>query len=396
MRRHEILRLSATVLILTALLLLSSCVRPSASPKNISGLLLASDVPFTVELDVGGTYRGSCEAIPSGSVSGEGLTYVSLDSSVAAVRPDGITGDRIYFEIEAVSEGSTEIYIAAENGSVTSSHVKVSVSGGKSDPSGEYKVPGPAKLESLPEYDGNSSVPVNYNNPFFTEQDITDSSFEFYGELDSLGRCTYAVACIGYDLMPTEARGSIWEVKPTAWRSSRYDFIDGESLYNRCHLIGYQLSGENANEKNLITGTRYMNTEGMNAAENMVADYVKETKNHVMYRVTPFFKGDDLLASGVLMEAWSVEDEGDSICFCIYCFNVQPGIGIDYADGNNWLIATDDGVEMEYVLNTNSKKFHLPTCPGIADIKEGNKKTYTGTREKLILGGYIPCSTCNP
>ncbi|MBO4220077.1 MAG: DNA/RNA non-specific endonuclease [Clostridia bacterium] len=322
-----------------------------------------------------------------------------MDSTVAVVRSAGISGDRVYFEIEAVSEGNTEIYISAENETVVSPRVKVSVAGGRTEPSeenNEYKVPGPAKLDSLPEYDGNSSVPVNYNNPFFTEQEITDSSFEFYGELDSLGRCTYAVACIGYDLMPTEARGSIWEVKPTAWRSAKYDFIDGESLYNRCHLIGYQLSGENANEKNLITGTRYMNTEGMNAAENMVADYVKETKNHVMYRVTPFFKGDDLLASGVLMEAWSVEDEGDSICFCIYCFNVQPGIGIDYSDGDNWLIATDDGVEMEYVLNTNSKKFHLPTCPGIADIKEGNKKSYTGTREKLILGGYIPCSTCNP
>ena len=165
---------------------------------------------------------------------------------------------------------------------------------------------------------------------------MTDVSYEFYSDLDELGRCGVTEACIGRDLMPTEDRGAIGQVKPSGWQLAKYDCVDGKYLYNRCHLIGYQLTAENANKQNLITGTRYLNVIGMLPFENMVADYVHETNNHVLYRVTPIFDGSDLVARGVLMEAWSVEDEGDGVCFNVYCYNVQPGVEIDYATGDNW------------------------------------------------------------
>ena len=193
-----------------------------------------------------------------------------------------------------------------------------------------------ATLDSIPTFNGSAPyVIINDNVPFFTDDEITDVSFEEYGELDGLGRCTVAFACIGADIMPTEERGSIGSVKPSGWHTVKYDFISGKYLYNRCHLIGYQLSGENANKSNLITGTRFLNIEGMLPFEDMVADYVRETENHVMYRVTPIFDGDNLLADGVLMEAWSVEDNGDGICFNVYAYNVQPGVKINYATGES-------------------------------------------------------------
>ena len=190
-------------------------------------------------------------------------------------------------------------------------------------------------LEDIPEYSGNSYVHVNNNIPFFTDEEPTTTSYEKYSELDTLGRCGAAIASIGKDIMPTEERGSIGSIKPTGWHTVRYEGIDGNYLYNRCHLIGYQLSGENANEKNLITGTRYLNVEGMLLFENMVAEYVEETDNHVLYRVTPIFEENNLLASGVLIEAKSVEDNGVGIQFNVYCYNVQPGIEIDYKTGES-------------------------------------------------------------
>ena len=191
-------------------------------------------------------------------------------------------------------------------------------------------------LDSIPVFDGETPyVIINGNTPFFTEEEITDISYEEYGELDGLGRCTVAIACVGVDIMPTEDRGSIGTVKPSGWHTVKYDFVSGKYLYNRCHLIGYQLTGENANKENLITGTRFLNIDGMLPFENMVADYVKETENHVMLRVTPIFEGDNLVASGVLMEAWSVEDNGEGICFNIYAYNAQPGVVIDYATGES-------------------------------------------------------------
>lgn len=193
-----------------------------------------------------------------------------------------------------------------------------------------------ATLDSIPEWDGETAyVTINDNVPFFTEDEKTAVSFESYGELDGLGRCTVCVASVGIDLMPTEDRGSIGSVKPSGWQTVKYDFISGNYLYNRCHLIGYQLTGENANKQNLITGTRFLNIEGMLPFEDMIADYVKETENHVMFRVTPIFDGDNLVADGVLMEAWSVEDQGEGICFCVFAYNSQPGVIIDYATGES-------------------------------------------------------------
>ena len=204
-----------------------------------------------------------------------------------------------------------------------------------SDALPEYIGEGAESVEEIPEFSGAAYVAVNGNVPFFMPEEITDESFEYYAELDSLGRCGVTMACIGVDIMPTEDRGEIGSVKPTGWQSVKYDCVDGKYLYNRCHLIGFQLAGENANKRNLITGTRYLNIEGMLPFENLVADYVQETKNHVLYRVTPIFDGSNLVAHGVLMEGWSVEDEGEGVCFCVYAYNVQPGIVIDYKTGNS-------------------------------------------------------------
>ena len=190
-------------------------------------------------------------------------------------------------------------------------------------------------LEEIPKFLGIPYVEINGNIPYFTEDDYVYNSFEKYGALDLLGRCTVATANIGRDIMPTEERQPIGKVKPTGWQYAKYDWVDGKYLYNRCHLIGFQLSGENANERNLITGTRYMNVQGMLPFENMVAEYVRETGNHVLYRVTPIFEGNNLLADGVLMEALSMEDEGQGICFNVYCYNVEPGVIIDYATGKS-------------------------------------------------------------
>lgn len=191
-------------------------------------------------------------------------------------------------------------------------------------------------LDALPSFSGSPYVVINDNIPYFTDEDLTERSYERYAPLDALERCGAAMANVGQDLMPTEKRGSISSIHPSGWQSVQYDFIDGGSLYNRCHLIGFQLTGENANRENLITGTRYLNVEGMLPFENMVADYVQETGNHVLYRVTPIFEGRNLVASGVLMEGYSVEDRGESICFNVYCYNVQPGVVIDYATGESW------------------------------------------------------------
>ena len=267
-------------------------------------------------------------------------------------------------------------------------------------------VPAYADVAEIPDYEGEPYVVLNDNEPDFTEAEITTEAYEDYSDLDALGRCGEAEACIGEELMPTGERESISSVKPTGWVNEKYDSVDGGYLYNRCHLIGYQLSGENANEENLITGTRYMNVEGMLPFEDMVADYVHETHNHVMYRVTPVFEGDDLVASGVQMEAESVEDDGEGVSFNVYVYNVQPDITIDYATGENWETpengtagnpsSGDTSGQQTYILNTNTHKFHLPDCSGAADIKGKNREEYTGTREELTSQGYEPCGRCHP
>lgn len=192
-------------------------------------------------------------------------------------------------------------------------------------------------IDDIPSYDGSSYIVLNNNEPVFNKEDINQTSFEEYSPLDNLGRCGAAYANIGIDLMPTEERGSIGMIKPTGWHTVKYDIVDGKYLYNRCHLIGFQLTGENANPKNLITCTRFMNTKGMLEFENKVANYIKETKNHVLYRVTPIYEEDNLLASGVVMEAYSVEDRGEGIKFNVFVYNIQTGIEIDYKTGDSKL-----------------------------------------------------------
>mgnify|MGYP002508002497 FL=1 len=198
------------------------------------------------------------------------------------------------------------------------------------------KPPPAVVMDDIPDYSGQPYVVLEDNWPDFDAGDLTLEAFETYSELDALGRCGPAYANICLEIMPTEPRGDIGQVKPSGWQTAKYDCVDGKYLYNRCHLIGYQLAGENANRKNLITGTRYMNVEGMLPFENMVDDYVENTGNHVLYRVTPVFEGANLVASGVQLEAFSVEDEGEGVCFNVYVYNVQPGVGIDYATGESW------------------------------------------------------------
>ena len=272
-------------------------------------------------------------------------------------------------------------------------------------------------LDNIPEFNGEAAyVVINENKPFFTDADMSTKSYEKYASLDYLGRCGVAIACVGLDIMPTEERGSIGQVKPSGWHTVKYDIVDGKYLYNRCHLIGYQLTGENANKSNLITGTRYLNIEGMLDFENMIADYVKDTGNHVMYRVSPIFKGNNLVANGVLMEARSVEDNGRGIEFCVYAYNAQPGVVIDYSNGNSALSGEEikpDENESEiipeekeeeksesktenYVLNTSSKKFHYGTCKYAASISPKNREERETTPGALIAEGYSPCGTCKP
>ena len=274
-------------------------------------------------------------------------------------------------------------------------------------------------LDEIPEYSRSATVKINGGDPFFAENEITEDAFESYSPLDALGRCGVAFACIGIEIMPTEDRGEIASITPTGWEyggisnNNTYDFIENGYVYNRCHLIGFQLAGENDNERNLITGTRYLNIEGMLPYENMVADYVEKTGNHVMYRVTPIFSGLDYVARGVLMEAYSVEDNGRGICFCVYAYNVQPGVSINYFTGVNAKNGESlpeindedddrlnggatDGEVCDYILNTNTKKFHYAgkSCAPKSDSK--NYKEYSGTRDDLINEGYAPCGTCKP
>ena len=303
----------------------------------------------------------------------------------------------------------------------------------------------------IPEYSGSPSVVLNDNKPQFSSGEITSVSFESYGELDELGRCTAAVAGIGKDLMPTKDRESISMVKPSGWNQEKYPgLIDSDPpyLYNRCHMIGFQLTGENANEKNLITGTRYFNVEGMLPYENQVADYIRDTGNHVMYWVTPVFQGDNLLCDGVKIEAYSVEDSGKGVSFNVFCYNVQPGVIIDYFNGenrpdkgykksqnqaegttfsadqfaitggtdnsegdrgvredadNSKAKATDSleepsGTTHTYVGNSNSHVFHYSSCGSVSDMKEKNKVYFDEgiTRDEVMERGFRPCQRCKP
>lgn len=264
-------------------------------------------------------------------------------------------------------------------------------------------------LDAIPAYDGKAYVAVNNNEPFFTDSDMTTTAFENYSDLDSLGRCGVAYANICKDIMPIEERGKIGMIKPSGWHTVKYDVIKDRYLYNRCHLIGYQLAGENANPKNLITGTRYLNVEGMLPFENLVADYVNNTGNHVLYRVTPMFSGSNLVANGVLIEAKSVEDNGGGILFNVYCYNVQPGVGINYENGDSWLDGTTGSAssgsdtsatensaadssnsETMVHITATGKKYHRAGC---RTLKKSDTEV---TLDEAKSMGLSPCGICNP
>lgn len=288
----------------------------------------------------------------------------------------------------------------------------------------------------VPSYSGESFVTLNNNVPSFSEKDRELPVLEYYSDLDELGRCKTAFCVLSKELMPTQPRGEIGSVKPSGWHTVKYeDLIEDRYLYNRCHLVAYQLTGENANEKNLITGTRYMNTEGMQEFENQVSEYLRKNDGRVLYRVTPIYEGNNLVASGVEMEAYSVEDQGKGISFHVFVYNVQPGISIDYSDGSSQrdpdygrveatpkptvaptpeptvaptqeptvapapvveIPKEEQGKEVSYILNANTKKFHYPGCSSVDSMAEKNKVYFSGSREEAIAGGYAPCKRCNP
>ena len=258
--------------------------------------------------------------------------------------------------------------------------------------------------------DAPAAIIENDGDPSFTEGDAaypeSNLGYESYSLLDSLGRCGAATACLGPETMPAdgEERESSSEGKPTGWNQAFYDNVDGEALWNRCHLIAWSLAGENANEQNLVTGTRAMNTRAMLPYEEDVADYIDRTGNHVLYRATPVFEERELVCRGVLLEAESLEDDGSGISFSVSCINVQPGIAIDYETGESHeadqaqqaSAASSDGQARGYVLNTSSKRFHLPDCPSADDMKPANRQDATETRSELIAQGYQPCGNCQP
>lgn len=351
-------------------------------------------------------------------------------SGIADGSKSAVNGNLASDEVTTVSEQVT----SAET-------TTVSDIGGAADASTEGKAASNMELADIPAYSGSAYCEMNGNVPAFGDDELVTDAFENYSDLDSLGRCGVAYVNICKEIMPTEERGAIGMVKPSGWHTVKYnDRIDGNYLYNRCHLIGYQLAGENANEKNLITGTRYLNVTGMLPFENEVADYVESTGNHVLYRVTPIFDGDNLVASGVQMEAESVEDKGAGVSFNVYVYNVQPGVLIDYATGDseadpgyvvprentssdvsgedggqaaeagtceetqNTESEADDTSETQteaanedtYIVNTNTGKFHKPSCRSVKQMKESNKSERTTTRDELISEGYEPCKNCNP
>ena len=267
----------------------------------------------------------------------------------------------------------------------------------------QLEAPRGFSYDDVPAYSGAPSAEMNGNIPYFTQDDLMRGPFEEYSDLDEFGRCGPAFALVGPETMPTVERGSIGMVKPSGWQIAEYDWIDGRYLYNRCHLIAYSLASENENELNLITGTRSMNVAGMLPFEEQVASYIDRTKNHVLYRVTPVFEGKNLIASGVLMEAESVEDNGAGVRFCAWCYNVEPGVTIDYATGNNWAndsapeqSAQGEESEHAFILNTRTFRFHRPNCPSVADMSPKNKQPFDGTREEALQMGYKPCGVCNP
>ena len=295
---------------------------------------------------------------------------------------------------------------ASDDASYQQPAIEEDSSGAESESSEQpEEIAPPAPQENAyPDYDGSALyVRLNDGNPSFSTDDLaSNAAWESYSPLDALGRVGVASACIGQEIMPTSERESISDVTPSGWVQNEYDFVDGGYVYNRSHLIGFQLTGENANERNLMTGTRTMNLTMLDF-EARVADYIKTTGNHVLYRVTPNFVGSELVARGVQMEARSIEDGGRGISLNVYVFNVEPGVAIDYATGENYADGTigspsaprsESEAAADYVLNTNSKKIHQPSCSSVSKMSAKNRKDVHDTLANLEAQGYEPCKNC--
>lgn len=311
------------------------------------------------------------------------IAYFNNSEEILDTAP-AVINDRTMLPIRFIAE-CFNLGVAWDEDSQTVSIVRNSFD------SDEYN----ALMSMVPEYSGQAYVIVNNNEPFFKDYEIIKGSFEYYSDLDELERCNVCFASVAEDLMPEEERESISSVTPTGWMNASYDSIDGDYLYNRCHLIGYQLTGENANEKNLITGTRYLNVEGMLPFENLIKDYIEETKNHVIYRATPVFKEDDLVAGGVLLEAYSVEDDGQGVSFCVYCYNVQPHIIIDYKTGANTEDDTGANVQTDEENDINSVVYRTPSGKKYHfDAECGGKNSYGVTLKEAKEAGLTPCLKC--
>lgn len=370
--------------VLSASLLLSGCSGVAATDK------LQADTTMLGTL-ASGTLHANVEQTNTGTASSD-----------AATAPD--TSNKASQTAEDSSDTSSQNHASPANDSAQTTPLASSDGFSTAPPLDASADYGDFSGSDIPAYTGDSFAAVNDNMPFFTDDELKKAaaSFEDYSELDELGRCGAASASVSEDTMPDKARGNIGQVKPSGWQSVKYDIVDGKYLYNRSHLIGYQLTAEDANPENLITGTRAFNVDGMLPFENMVADYVHETGNHVLYRVTPVFTDDNLIADGVLMEAESVEDDGEALSYNVFVYNVQPGIAIDYETGDS-ILASELGAKQSkssetqhYTLNTNSKKFHYPDCSAAKKISDKNREDYEGTREDLVSEGYEACGICKP
>lgn len=410
------LKKSLAVLLLLATLLVASCGKDDAS-SNVDG---SSSESSFVSIDSQQSAESSAsdsesaadssskaESTPSQSESQDSSEEASKgieDNSSA--EPSSTESKEPESSADASKESSDD---PSEEASKDSPESSSEESSDDTEGVGDEKASA-VNLDKIPEYTDKDYISINNGTPFFTASQLTVKGYEKYGELDSLGRCTAAIASLGKETMPTGDRGSISSVKPTGWIQAQYSCIKTKDLYNRSHLIAWSLAGEDANKQNLVTGTAHLNQGVMTQFEDMVLDYIRETGNHVAYRVTPLFKGNDLVCRGVQMEAYSIEDKGEGICFNVYCYNVQPGVIIDYSTGASSAeggdtseesseetskdTSSEEPITADYVLNKKSKKIHLPDCKSVADMSEKNKEFYTGPINDLFAQGYVGCGNC--
>lgn len=388
-----------SVIFLALALCLSTCVCDFAFSQHASSsVAYAATSSSSLSKPEIKAKSSSYEAIKISwsKVSGAKKYYIYRATSKSGEYKKIAETTKLSYSDKKISQNKTYYYkVKAVNGKKTSKYSSIK----------SAKINTVVKLADIPAYSGNPYVVINDNVPGFSKRMMVEESTESYSKLDSLKRPGIAFANIGPDLMPEEERQSIGMIKPAGFQNIRYDdLIEGKYLYNRCHIIGFQLTGENDNIQNLITGTRYMNVGGMLPFENQVADYIRRTGNHVLYRVSPVYDGKNLLCNGLQLEAYSVEDEGSGVNFNVFVYNVQPGIVIDYATGGSHracekspsVAEPGEPITATFVINTNTKKFHYASCSSVDDMSEKNKRPSNEDRDSIINQGFVPCKRCNP